>query len=52
MLRAASRLEEAFGETVIGVSVIIFLIFWGSIDLGGLPMLVHLELDFETSKAK
>ena len=52
MLRAASRLEEAFGETVVGVSVITILIFWGWIDPGGLPMLVHPELDFEISKVK
>ena len=52
MLRAASRPEEALGETLPGVSVIEFLIFRGWIDLGGLPMLVHLGLDFETSKTK
>ena len=52
MLRAASRLEEALGETVLGVSVITIWIFWRWIDPGGLPMLVHLEPDFAPLKAK
>ena len=52
MLRATSRLEEAFWETAIGVSAIIIWIVWGRINPGELPMLVHLEPGFVPLKPK